>query len=312
MRQTVFDRERETLRQARDKITPGSDDYAALLDAYEKLLRQSEKIVSIGDSTQNKLVRAQKMLHRAIQRYKSTAEQKSEILSIISHEIKNKAAPIRELSRWVIEDLNAEPCNITHALELLKHISEASDQLIRSVNDTLQRESSRSSSIVASFEWGNLSQIALSTVANQEPLARKKNIAIEQRIEPDCEAYIDEFLIGEVFENLVSNAIKFSPLGSRIQVSLKGGKSEVTFTVSDNGQGLDAEDMKRIFGKFQTLGAKPTGDETSSGLGLFIAHKLVTMHNGTIEADSEGRDKGCTFTVTIPLPESRPSLFSDS
>ncbi|MBN1402927.1 MAG: HAMP domain-containing histidine kinase [Opitutales bacterium] len=310
MRQSVFEREQESLNKARKNSQPTAEDYACLADAYEKLLRQSEKIVAIGDSTQNKLLRAQKMLHRAIQRYKNTAEQKSEILSIVSHEIKNKAAPIRELSRWVIDDLRAGPDKIPHALELLKHISDASDQLINSVNDTLQRESSRSSTIVPAFEWSNLSQMAEAILVNQNSLAKKKNIAVETDIEPDCEAYVDDFLMGEVFENLVSNAIKFSYPDSKIFVSLCRGENMLVFSVSDFGQGLDEEDMKRVFGKFQTLSAKPTGDETSSGLGLFIAHKLVTMHNGTIDVFSDGKGKGCTFTVTLPVPKEQPAALS--
>jgi len=305
MRQNVFDRENEVLRKAREDNAgaPTATDMRKLLDDYENLLRQSEKIVRIGDSTQNKLIRAQKMLHRAIQRYKTTAEQKSEILSIVSHEIKNKAAPIRELSRWVIEDLRGGADNIPHALELLKHISDASDQLITSVNDTLHRESSRSTNIVPVFEWADVSTLAEATLENQRPLATSKKITIEQDIEPNCDALIDEFLIGEVYENLVSNAIKFSPQGSVVKASLRNDGQAINFTVADDGQGLGEEDMQRMFGKYQTLSAKPTGGEVSTGIGLFIAHKLVTMHKGSIKAYSEGKGKGSTFTVSLPLPE---------
>jgi|GEM_PF-2785574 len=307
MRQSVFERERETLRQAQGKAsgTPSKEDYLKLLDDYQHLLSQSEKIVSIGDSTQNKLVRAQKMLHRAIQRYKEAADKKSEILSMISHDIKNKAAPIRELSRWVIEDLKSGD-KAEHAMELLKHISEAADQLIKSVNDTLNRESPQSTSIVPVFEWSDLSHIAEATVENQRPSAIKKNIEIKSHIEQDCEALVDEFLLGEVFENLLNNAIKFSSEGSVIETSLIRADEEIRFKVVDHGPGLNDEDMERIFGKYQILSAKPTGGEVSTGLGLFIAHKLITLHKGKIEAFSEGKDMGSTFTVFIPIPKDQP------
>jgi signal transduction histidine kinase len=308
MRHKVFEKESRVLQEAGEIAqggTPSPADYEKLLGEYRKLLSQAEKIVNIGDATQNKLVRAQKMLHRAIQRYKTTADQKSEILSIVSHEIKNKAAPIRELSNWAAEDLGENKA--AHAQELLVHIRDAADQLIKSVNDTLNRESSRTANIVPVFEWTDLSILARGTVDGQMPCAVKKKITIVARIEDNCEASVDEFLIGEVFENLVSNAIKFSPIDSKVYVDLRREDDDIAFSVRDEGPGLSDEDKSRLFGKFQTLSAKPTGGEVSSGIGLFITNKLVTLHNGTIEALSDGPGKGSTFIVKLPIPSDAKS-----
>jgi signal transduction histidine kinase len=304
MHQKVFEREREILRNAKAKagtalVTP--DDFKALAVEYERLLKQEEKIVVIGDLTQNKLLRAQKMLHRAMQRYKAMAEQKSELLSIVSHDIKNKIAPIRELSSWVIEDLrNGE--DKAHAIELLQHIGDASAQLAKSVSDTLHKESSRSTTIVPVFEWVDASKLALSVVETQRASARKKKIEIESSFTPGCEAYIDEFLLGEVMENLVTNAIKFSQPGSSIKTILEATDKIMTFSVIDHGPGLSEDDKKKLFGKYQTLSAKPTGGEVSTGIGLYIASKLAAMHNGRLEAFSEGPGKGSTFRLMIPIP----------
>jgi len=309
MRQRVFEKENQILQQALDvsKAAGATQaDYDKLLGEYRKLLSQAEKIVTIGDATQNKLIRAQKMLHRAIQRYKTTADQKSELLSLVSHEIKNKAAPIRELSNWAAEDLAAN--NAPHARELLKHICDASDQLIKSVNDTLNRESSRTANIVPVFEWADLSNLAKNTVENQKPCAVKKNISIESSIESGCESLVDEFLMGEVYENLVSNAIKFSPAGSRIYVDLHRDECAMSFSVRDEGPGLSEEDRQRLFGKYQTLSAKPTVGEVSTGIGLFISNKLVLLHKGTLEAVSDGPGKGTTFLVKLPLPKENGGL----
>lgn len=308
MKPNVFERETDFLARARLKLSesPSPEDYRELLAEYEKLLRQGVKIVSIGDSTQNKLIRAQKMLHRAIQRYKATAEQKSEILALISHEIKNKASPIRELTRLAIDDLETNG-DTDHARELLRHVSDASDQLIKSVNDTLHRESSRSSSIVPVFEWSDLSKIAASAVENQIPCAQKKNIAVSADIEPGCESLVDEFLLGEVFENLVGNAIKFSPAGSKVHVVLRLNGEAFVFSVRDEGPGLSADDKLKIFGKYQTLSAKPTGGETSTGIGLYISNKLAALHNGSIEVLSDGPGRGSTFIVRLPLPQGKNS-----
>jgi signal transduction histidine kinase len=310
MRQKVFERENDFLNQAQAKATAGNatpEDYGILLNEYERLLRQGEKIVVIGDVTQNKLIRAQKMLHRAIQRYKTAVDQKSEILSLISHDIKNKIAPIRELSHWIIEDLTTDN-NPAHALELIRHISDASEQLTKSVNDTLHRESTHSTAIVPVFELADLSKLAASTVDNQRLGAGKKNIELVAAIDPKCEAVVDEFLIGEIFENLVSNAVKFSPPSRKVGITLSTTDIAIVFSVRDQGPGLTDEDKAQLFGKYHTLSAKPTGGEVSTGVGLYISSKLAALHKGTLEAASDGPGKGTTFTFTLPLPEGNTDI----
>jgi signal transduction histidine kinase len=92
-----------------------------------------------------------------------------------------------------------------------------------------------------------------------------------------------------------------------VKVSLRNNGPALLFSVQDQGQGLSDEDMQRMFGKYQTLSSKPTGGEVSTGIGLFIAQKLANLHNGGIEAVSEGKGKGSTFTVSLPLPEESPA-----
>jgi signal transduction histidine kinase len=78
--------------------------------------------------------------------------------------------------------------------------------------------------------------------------------------------------------------------------------------VHDEGPGLSEEDKNRLFGKYQTLSAKPTGGEVSTGIGLYIANKLVALHKGTLEAISEGPGKGTTFVVRLPVPKETGGL----
>ncbi|MDW8466611.1 MAG: sensor histidine kinase [Chloroherpetonaceae bacterium] len=131
----------------------------------------------------------------------------------------------------------------------------------------------------------------------------------------------------EVFENLVSNAIKYSPEGKSIWVSVKcqslttlppavmqsfttytngvsdsapSQQSVILIAVKDEGQGLTEDDMRRVFGKFQRLSARPTGGESSTGLGLSIVKSLVELHGGKVWVESAGKDKGATFFVALP------------
>lgn len=104
----------------------------------------------------------------------------------------------------------------------------------------------------------------------------------------------------ESFSNLISNAIKYSPLEKNIFISLIKTDGHIFFSVKDEGIGLSNEDLKKIIGKFQRLTTKPTAGETSTGFGLYIVKQLVELHSGEIIVNSE-LGKGSEFMIKIPM-----------
>ncbi len=114
-------------------------------------------------------------------------------------------------------------------------------------------------------------------------------------------ALVDEFRYRQIVENLVSNAVKYSPPGRRIWITVtRPAPGGHRLTVRDEGPGLVAGEQDRLFGKYQRLSARPTGGETSTGLGLSIVKHLVTLHDGTVRAESDGPGRGASFIVTLP------------
>ena len=103
-----------------------------------------------------------------------------------------------------------------------------------------------------------------------------------------------------VIDNLISNAVKYSPLGKQVWVNVVPLESDVLVKVRDEGPGLTEEDKKRVFGKMNRLSAQPTGGEHSTGLGLFIVKKLSEEHGGKVGVDSK-HGHGATFWVKLPL-----------
>ena len=103
----------------------------------------------------------------------------------------------------------------------------------------------------------------------------------------------------QVFDNLISNALKFSYPGTSINISVAESKQQVAIAIADQGPGFTQQDMKKLFGKFQRLSAKPTAGEPSTGLGLSIVKKYVKLLKGTIKCDSE-MGKGAVFTIYLP------------
>ena len=105
----------------------------------------------------------------------------------------------------------------------------------------------------------------------------------------------------EAVDNLVSNAVKYSPLGGRIAVTAGREAGEAVVRVADQGPGLLPEDTDRVFGRFQRLSAKPTGGESSTGLGLSIAKRIIDLHKGRIFVESAGDAGGAVFAIALPL-----------
>jgi signal transduction histidine kinase len=109
--------------------------------------------------------------------------------------------------------------------------------------------------------------------------------------------------IREAIDNLISNAIKYSPIGGKITVVVSHEHSNTIIRIADEGAGLSPEDLGRLFGRFQRLSAKPTAGESSTGLGLSIVKRIIDMHGGKVTADSDGPGRGSTFTVALPATE---------
>ena len=128
--------------------------------------------------------------------------------------------------------------------------------------------------------------------------AKQQTIHFESETTPIV-VQVDSGVMVQVLENLVSNAVKYSPPGKEIFVRLKQHPQGARVEVQDQGPGLSAEDQKKLFGKFARLSAKPTGGEHSTGLGLSIVKKMVEAMSGRVWCESQ-LGQGATFIVEFP------------
>jgi signal transduction histidine kinase len=187
--------------------------------------------------------------------------------------------------------------------------------MVQLINELLQSTEVDLGRVHLNKQPCDASLVAKLVVEQNQPLALRKQQSLTLNAEPDCIVYADVARLTELIDNLVSNAIKYSPFGKPITVSCQKsyphlqGESErsaqshrpsVLIAVKDEGQGLTEADMSQLFGKFQRLSARPTGGEYSTGLGLSIVKKLVELHGGKVWAESAGRGKGATFFVELP------------
>lgn len=116
----------------------------------------------------------------------------------------------------------------------------------------------------------------------------------------------DEVRLRTAMKNLLNNALKYSPHGETVEVRVIRSGDEVRFSVSDNGPGLEVEDLDRLFKPFQRHGQQPTDGEVSLGLGLYLVKEIVSRHDGEIDVET-AKGEGSTFTITLPAASTSPN-----
>jgi signal transduction histidine kinase len=221
---------------------------------------------------------------------------KTELMSIAAHDLRNPLQAIIGFSELMLEQLDER----SELYRMTSTIYSAAQRMHELITDLLEMSALDAGKIVLHKELTDVSSLAINAVSECKVQADAKKQVIECSLEPNVKAKVDAARLKEVFVNLISNAIKYSPCEKVISVSLKHAGEKFRFEVKDEGQGLTPDDMKRLFMKFQRLSAKPTGGESSTGLGLAIVKQIVELHNGQVWAESAGKDKGATFIVEVP------------
>ncbi|AXG74831.1 GAF domain-containing protein [Flavobacterium arcticum] len=229
-------------------------------------------------------------------RYNKGIKSQINLMNIALHEIKNPLASINLANDILIKDISKKDKMTTMIKSSVSRIQSKLADLLK------QSEEEENSDVILAIEPVDLNEVFTKTLNNFELLASRKR----QSIELNCECNLptinaDKAKISDVMHNLVSNAIKYSYKGATISIMARKIDEVVEIEVRDEGQGLDDDDMKKLFTKFAKLSSKPTGKETSSGLGLSISKSFIELHNGTISAISDGKDKGTSFIISLPI-----------
>ncbi len=221
------------------------------------------------------------------------------ILNTTAHDLKNPVSIMPLLADLIMEN-KENPAAID---DISKQIKDAGRRMANTINSLIDSAIEDSDSMQLRLRKVDLLRLIRGVVdANLAP-ARKKGQELIFESGEDCHIYADLRRITEVVDNVVSNAIKFSGANQKIEVSYQKKEEKAVIKVVDNGPGLTRDDLKNLFRRFTSLSAEPTGGESSTGLGLFIAKEIVQAHNGSIYAESEGKGKGSCFTIEFPLAE---------
>jgi len=225
-------------------------------------------------------------------------EEKNEFMGIAAHDLRSLLNAVRGYAEMLIEEPDLDQ---QERLELLARIRGGADRMAAMVQNLLDANRIERGEMKLNLASIDLQPLVKSIVdANQSRAAAK-----QQSIHFDCEsaalpAMVDDQVMVQVLENLVSNAVKYSPVAKSIFVRLKRTAEGVRCEVQDEGPGLSPEDQQKLFGRFARLSAKPTGGESSTGLGLSIVKKMVETMNGRVWCESQPGN-GATFIVELPV-----------
>jgi signal transduction histidine kinase len=227
-------------------------------------------------------------------------EDKNEFLSIAAHDLRGPLSSLVGVAE-LLE--HSDESDETSKKEYTDIIKESTTRMLNMVNDLLDVNSIENNQNRVNKEKIDVAPIVESLAEVYSNQAEGKKIKVHTDIQYRLiKIHADESHLRSIIENLLSNAVKFSESGSDVTIRLKKEKETAQISVLDNGPGITEEDQKRLFGRYTRLSNKPTGDETSVGLGLYIVKNLAEAMNGSIRCESE-HGKGSRFIVTFPLVE---------
>jgi signal transduction histidine kinase/FixJ family two-component response regulator len=222
---------------------------------------------------------------------------KDEFLSNVSHELRTPLNAILGYAQLLLR--NEHNADEQESLSIIERNAKAQAQIIEDLLDMSRIISGKVRLDTASIEMAQIARAAIDTV---HPAADAKNIRIESVMDPNAGPVLgDAGRLQQIVWNLLTNAIKFTPKGGRVQVALERVNSHLELRVSDTGQGIKPEFLADVFDRFRQADPGTTRRHGGLGLGLSIVKQLVELHGGSVSANSPGEGQGATFTIRLPV-----------
>ncbi len=243
--------------------------------------------------------KAEEELKRSAEELKVLNETKDRFLSIISHDLRT---PFNSILGYTDLLLNNRELPEEKRVEYIAFIQDSAKNMLSLVNSLLDWTRLQTGRIKFEPKRINAKLLINKSIGMLNGMAMQKNINLVSNVDVETYVHADENLLLQVFNNLISNAIKFTKPGGSIEVSAKPKieKNAIEFCVADTGVGIKPEDMDKLFRVDSKFTLEGTAGEKGSGLGLSLVHDIVKKHNGDIWVESE-YGKGTKFFFTIPV-----------
>ncbi|HVF51066.1 MAG TPA: ATP-binding protein [Pyrinomonadaceae bacterium] len=242
-------------------------------------------------------------LNEANTKLRELSSMKEEFLALTTHDLRSPLTVISGVISFFtsgrLGELSPEQNNMVAMME------RNTQNLIELVNDLLDASKLESGTMRLDMSSTDLRLLVRELRETMEPLAREKEITLEEEIPDDLPPlHADRVKLRRVLVNLISNALKFTRKGGRVTVGARVEDAKMArVSVTDTGVGIAPDDLARLFDKYEQARSRATRSEKGTGLGLYITRQLVELHGGEINVESE-LGKGSTFSFTIPITKS--------
>jgi signal transduction histidine kinase len=237
-------------------------------------------------------------LGRARDLAESSSRAKDEFLATLSHELRT---PLNAILGWtrMLRSKVLDPAKVEHALATVERNAVAQTRLIEELLDVSRAAAGKLHMSLRSMDPAEAVDSALEAV---RPAAQAKGIELSSTVKPPVGLVLgDRARLEQVMWNLLNNAIKFTPAGGHVGVSLESGARDAEITVSDDGIGITPDFLPHVFERFRQADPSTTRLYGGLGIGLSIVKSVAELHGGSVSVSSEGSGRGSTFRVRIPL-----------
>jgi PAS domain S-box-containing protein len=222
---------------------------------------------------------------------------KDEFVALVSHELRTPLTSIRGYLELVLDGAPGDLSN--EQRQFLGVVDRNAERLQRLVGDLLFIAQVDAGRLALELDRLDAAEVGAESVEAARPAADQKGVELRLVGDPRVELVGDRARLSQLVDNLVSNAIKFTPPAGHVEVAVYARPTEIAIEVSDSGMGISAEEQKRLYQRFFRTSAATSQAIPGTGLGLVISKAIVDAHEGTIELES-AEGKGTTFRVTIP------------
>ncbi len=254
-----------------------------------------------------KLDSARSELRRALSIAETATRARDEFLATLSHELRTPLTSILGWTELLRDEQDREA--IAEGLATIARNARAQNRLIEDLLEFSRINAGKLRLNVAPIDLVDVMRAAVDVV---RPGANAKGVVLDVVLDPNAGSISgDADRLQQIVWNLMSNAVKFTPRGGKVQVRLSRINSHVEMRVSDTGEGIDAKFLPHVFDRFSQADASSTRTHSGLGLGLSIVRHLVELHGGTIDASSAGLGQGSTFAVRLPVLIARYQKATD-
>ena len=229
------------------------------------------------------------------QQLEGLVDTQKHIMRMVAHDIRNPLGNIENMSHMIMD--GNIPADKTD--KFLLHIHSSAQTALELLNRLTQLTSLNSTNFHLEKTLTTTSELVEQQIANVANEVERKNLSLSNAIDSDLQVMCDQTFIKQVLENLITNAVKYSPIGCSIELVSQRQDGHWYFAVCDIGCGINLEQQKQLFKPFGIVGNIPTGGEKSTGMGLSIAKKIIDLHGGII-GYQDNNPTGSLFYFKLP------------